>query len=172
MLERNSKLMTKKMFQYLLPSVLMIFAMQFGSLFDGIIVGNLIGNEALTASSLVLPILFVIQLPGFAIGTGGSIVVANLLGKREVKKAKTVFTLSVILAVSVSLIFTIISFFVSEPLARLFCPEEFVELARQYVFIYLLTDPIVTITLVLACFVSVDNNPPVLFLDFFLNFTI
>ena len=159
MLERNSKLMTKKMFQYLLPSVLMIFAMQFGSLFDGIIVGNLIGNEALTASSLVLPILFVIQLPGFAIGTGGSIVVANLLGKREVKKAKTVFTLSVILAVSVSLIFTIISFFVSEPLARLFCPEEFVELARQYVFIYLLTDPIVTITLVLACFVSVDNNP-------------
>ena len=159
MLERNSKLMTKKMFQYLLPSVLMIFAMQFGSLFDGIIVGNLIGNEALTASSLVLPILFVIQLPGFAIGTGGSIVVANLLGKREVKKAKTAFTLSVILAVAVSLIFSIISFFVSEPLARLFCPEEFVELARQYVFIYLLTDPVVTITLVLACFVSVDNNP-------------
>ena len=159
MLERNSKLMTKKMFQYLLPSVLMIFAMQFGSLFDGIIVGNLIGNEALTASSLVLPILFVIQLPRFAIGTGGSIVVANLLGKREVKKAKTVFTLCIILAVAVSLIFTIISFFVSEPLARLFCPEEFVELARQYVFIYLLTDPIVTITLVLACFVSVDNNP-------------
>ena len=61
MLERNSKLMTKKMFQYLIPSILMIFAMQFGSLLDGILVGNLIGNDALTASSLVLPILFVIQ---------------------------------------------------------------------------------------------------------------
>ena len=42
MLERNSKLMTKKMFQYLIPSILMIFAMQFGSLLDGILVGNLI----------------------------------------------------------------------------------------------------------------------------------
>lgn len=159
MLERNSKLMTKKMFQYLIPSILMIFAMQFGSLLDGILVGNLIGNDALTASSLVLPILFVIQLPGFAIGTGGSIVVANLLGKREIKKAKTAFTLSMILAVGVSLIFTILSFFVSEPLAALFCPEEFKELGKQYIFAYLLTDPIVGFTLALACFVSVDNNP-------------
>lgn len=159
MLERNSKLMTKKMFQYLVPSILMIFAMQFGSLLDGILVGNLIGNDALTASSLVLPILFVIQLPGFAIGTGGSIVVANLLGKREIKKAKTAFTLSMILAVGVSLIFTILSFFVSEPLAALFCPEEFKELGKQYIFAYLLTDPIVGFTLALACFVSVDNNP-------------
>ena len=159
MLERNSKLMTKKMFQYLIPSILMIFAMQFGSLLDGILVGNLIGNDALTASSLVLPILFVIQLPGFAIGTGGSIVVANLLGKREIKKAKTAFTLSMILAVGVSLIFTILSFFVSEPLAALFCPEEFKELGKQYIFAYLLADPIVGFTLALACFVSVDNNP-------------
>ena len=159
MLERNSKLMTKKMFQYLIPSILMIFAMQFGSLLDGILVGNLIGNDALTASSLVLPILFVIQLPGFAIGTGGSIIVANLLGKREIKKAKTAFTLSMIIAVGVSLIFTVLSFFVSEPLAALFCPEEFKELGKQYIFAYLLTDPIVGFTLALACFVSVDNNP-------------
>ena len=62
MLERNSKKKKKKMFQYLIPSILMIFAMQFGSLVDCILVGNLIGNDALTASSLVLPILFVIQL--------------------------------------------------------------------------------------------------------------
>ena len=159
MLERNSKLMTKKMFQYLIPSILMIFAMQFGSLLDGILVGNLIGNDALTASSLVLPILFVIQLPGFAIGTGGAIVVANLLGKREVQKAKTAFTLSMIIAVGASLVFTILSFFVSEPLAALFCPPDFKELAKQYIFGYLLTDPIVGFTLALACFVSVDNNP-------------
>lgn len=159
MLERNSKLMTKKMFQYLIPSILMIFAMQFGSLFDGILVGNLIGNDALTATSLVLPILYVAQLPGFAIGTGGSIVVAMLLGKREVKKAKTTFSLCMMIAFGVSLLFAILSFFISEPLAALFCPAEFKELGRQFVFVYLLIDPIVGFTLALACFVGVDNNP-------------
>ena len=159
MLERNSKLMTKKMFQYLIPSILMVFAMQFGSLLDGILVGNLIGNDALTATSLVLPILYIIQLPGFAIGTGGSIVVATLLGKREVQKAKTTFSICMIIAVGVSLIFTVLSFFISAPLASLYCPEEFKELGRQFIFIYLLTDPIVGFTLALTCFVSVDNNP-------------
>ena len=161
MLARNSKLMTKKMFQYLFPSILMIFAMQFGSLLDGILVGNMIGNDALSATSLVLPILYVVQLPGFAIGTGGSIVVATLLGKREVKKAQTAFVLSMIIAVGVSLIFTILSFFVSEPLARLFCPDDarYIEMGRQYIFIYLLTSPIIAFGLVLASFVGVDNNP-------------
>ena len=159
MLERNSKLMTKKMFQYLLPSILMIFAMQFGSLFDGILVGNLMGNDALSATSLVLPILYVIQLPGLAIGVGGSIVVATLLGKREIQKAKTTFTICLIIGVGVSLIFTILSFFVSKPLAELFCPAEFADLAREYIFIYLLTDPIIAFALVLASFVGVDNNP-------------
>ena len=159
MLERNSKLMTKKMFQYLIPSILMIFAMQFGSLLDGILVGNLIGNDALTATSLVLPILYVVQLPGFAIGTGGSIVVAMLLGKREVKKAKTTFSLCMIIAFGVSLLFAVLSFFISEPLAALYCPAEFKELGRQFIFVYLLTDPIVGVALALACFVGVDNNP-------------
>lgn len=159
MLQRNSKLMTKKMIQYLIPSILMIFAMQFGSLLDGILVGNLIGNDALSATSLVLPVLFIIQLPGFAIGTGGSIVVANLLGKREVKKAKTTFAICMLIAVGFSTIFAILSFFVSAPLAALYCPAEFQELGRQYIFIYLLTDPIVGFTLALSCFVSVDNNP-------------
>ena len=159
MLERNSKLMTKKLFQYLIPSILMIFAMQFGSLLDGILVGNLIGNDALTASSLVLPVLFVAQLPGFAIGVGGSIVVATLLGKREIKKAKTTFSLCMIIGVGVSAIFAILSFFVSAPLAGLFCPDEFKELGRQYIFIYLLIDPIIGFALVLASFVGVDNNP-------------
>ena len=159
MLERNSKLMNKKLVQYLLPSMLMIFAMQFGSLFDGIFVGNFIGNDALTASSLVVPILYVIQLPGIAIGVGGSIVVANLLGKREISKSKTVFSICMILGMAISLVFTILSFFVSEPLARLFCPEEYVELARQYVFVYLVSDPAIVFALLIASFIGVDNNP-------------
>ena len=159
MLERNSKLMNKKLIQYLLPSMLMIFAMQFGPLVDGIFVGNFIGNDALSASSLVLPILYIIQLPGFALGTGGAIVVANYLGKRNVSKSKTTFVLCLILGMAFSFLFAAISYFTAEPLARLFCPEALVEHARQYVLVYMATDPIITLALLLASFVGVDNNP-------------
>ena len=83
MLERNSKLINKKFYQYLIPSVLTIFAMQFASLFDGIIVGNLLGGVALSASSMAVPVILIVQMPGLALGVGGAIVVGSLLGKRD-----------------------------------------------------------------------------------------
>ena len=139
--------------------MLMIFAMQFGSLVDGILVGNMIGNDALSASSLVLPILYIIQLPGFAIGTGGAIVVANLLGKRNVSKSRTTFVICMLVGLAFSLVFAGISYFTAGPLAKLFCPPDLVEYARQYVLVYMATDPIITLALLLASFVGVDNNP-------------
>ena len=157
-LTRNSKLINKKFIAYLFPSILMIFAMQFGSLVDGILVGNFIGNEALSASSLVLPVLYVVQIPGFALGIGGSIIVANLLGKRDVIGAKKTFSFSVIIGMAISLFFAAISFFVSKPLANLF-GGGLTEYSYPYVFMYLLTDPVITFALLIGSFMAVDNNP-------------
>lgn len=157
-LERNSKLINRKFITYLIPSILMIFAMQFGSLVDGVLVGNFIGNEALSASSLVLPILYVVQIPGFALGIGGSIVVANLLGKRDASGAKKAFSYSIIVGMGISILFAIISIFVSKPLAALFS-ESLLEYSYPYVFMYLVTDPIITLALLIGSFMAVDNNP-------------
>lgn len=160
-LKRNSKLINRKFITYLIPSILMIFAMQFGSLVDGIFVGNFIGNEALSASSLVMPILYIVQIPGFALGIGGAIVVANLLGKRDEIGAKKAFSFSIIVGMGISIAFAILSFFVSAPLAALFgqSSPEYTEYARQYIFIYLVTDPIITFALLIGSFMAVDNNP-------------
>ena len=136
----------------------MIFAMQFGSLVDGILVGNMIGSAALSATSLVLPILFVVQMPGFALGVGGSIIAANLLGQRDIAKAKRVFSISMIVGVGISLVFAALSFFISRPLALLF-GETLADYSADYVFMYLLTDPIISIALLLGSFMAVDNNP-------------
>ena len=157
-LERNSKLINRKFIMYLVPSILMIFAMQFGSLVDGILVGNFIGNDALSASSLVLPILYIVQIPGFAIGVGGAIVVANLLGKRDIVGAKKAFSFSMIVGMSISIVFALISFFASRPLAALF-GEASLEYSYPYVYMYLLTDPIITFALLIGSFMAVDNNP-------------
>lgn len=157
-LERNDKLVSKKFIYYLIPSMLMIFAMQFSSLLDGILIGNLISSEALSATSLVMPVLYVIQAPGFALGVGGSIVVANKLGKRDIEGAKKDFSISIIISIIISLIFAGISFFASEPLAKLF-GEASEEYSYPYIYMYLLTDPIITVALLLGSFMAVDNNP-------------
>ena len=109
-LSRNAKLVNKKFIQYLIPSILMIFAMQFGSFIDGILVGNMINEQALSATALVVPILYLIQLPGFALGVGGSIVISILLGKRDMEGAKKAFSISLILGVGISLVFALLAF--------------------------------------------------------------
>ena len=158
MFERNTKLINKKFYQYLIPSILTIFAMQFASLLDGIIVGNFIGGDALSASSMVLPILYVIQTPGMALGVGGAIVVGMLLGKRDLVKANKAFSACFIYGVFISIIFAALGPFISMPLANLFAPS-LVDYSYQYVLIYLVTDPIITIALLLSSFMIVDNNP-------------
>lgn len=159
-LERNSKLVNRKFIQYLIPSILMIFAMQFGSLVDGILVGNMIGNDALSATSLVSPILYIIQLPGFALGAGGSIVIANLLGKRDTEGAKKTFSIAIVIGLGISIIFALLAFLISKPLASLFSADPvYQEYAYQFILGYLLTDPIITISLIIGSFMAVDNNP-------------
>lgn len=156
--KRNNRIINKKFIQYLIPSILMIFAMQLCSLFDGILVGNLISQQALAATSLVMPILFVIQAPGFSLGLGGAIVIANKLGKRDLEGAKKVFSISLILGVGISILFAAIAYFVTDPLVKLF-GEAAYNYAYPYVLIYLLTDPIVTLALLLGSFMAVDNSP-------------
>ena len=160
-LTRNSKLINRKFITYLIPSILMIFAMQFGSLVDGILVGNFIGNDALSASSLVMPILYIIQIPGFALGIGGAIVVATLLGKRDVIGAKKAYSFSVIAGMGISLIFSAIAYPIAGPLASLFSDGDpiYQEFASQYILMYLVTDPIITFALLIGSFMAVDNNP-------------
>ncbi len=156
-LKRNSKLINRKFITYLIPSILMIFAMQFGSLVDGILIGNYLGPTALSASSLVMPILYIVQIPGFALGIGGAIVVATLLGKRDVIGAKKAYSFSIIVGMSISILFALIAFPVAEPLASLFGGDT--ELCRQYILGFLLTDPIITYALLIGSFMAVDNSP-------------
>ena len=160
MIERNAKLINRKLYQYLIPSVLMIFAMQIGSLLDGIIIGNFIGTNALSATSLVMPVLYVIQIPGFALGVGGSIAVANLLGKREVSRANKTFSACLIYGTIVSAVFTVLAPFVSQPLANLFA-EAFFDYSYNYILVYMLTNPLVMLSIMLASFMATDNNPKI-----------
>ena len=58
--QRNDKLIRRKFYQYLIPTVIMAMVMQLGSLADAILVGNILGEDALSASSLGLPVVFLV----------------------------------------------------------------------------------------------------------------
>ena len=159
--QRNDKIIRRKFYQYLIPTVLMVLAMQFGSLADAIVIGNFLGDSALSAASLALPAVFLVEIPGMMIGTGASIVGANFIGKRLIKEASQTFKYAIFLSFVVSLIFIPIGIFAGDAVAKLFAGS-FTDLApmiSQYIQVYAYQAPLLGVGITLAYFLSSDNNP-------------
>ena len=159
--KRNDRIIRRKFYQYLVPTVLMVMAMQFGSLADAILVGNLLGSDVLTAVSLGLPIVFFVEVPGFTIAVGASIVGANMIGKRQTAMAGQVFKLSLLLSFLVGLIFIPIGIFFGDSIASLLAGN-FTGLTPfivQYIKVYFYQAPLLGLGLVVAYFLPSDNSP-------------
>ena len=159
--KRNDRLIRRKFYQYLIPTVLMVMAMQFGSLAEAILVGNLLGENALSAASLGLPVVFLVELPGLAIGGGASIVASNLIGQRRIEEASKVFKLSILSAFLLSLIWVPVMVFFNAQIASLFCGNlsYLVGLVIPYIGVYFLQGAIINIGIVIAFFLPSDSNP-------------
>ena len=158
---RNDKIVARKFYQYLIPAVLMVLAMQFGSLADAIVIGNFLGENALSAASLAMPIVFLVELPGFCLAVGGGIVAANFIGKRMVDDASKAFKVCLILGFLASLIFIPVGIFLSGPIATWLAGnfQELQPMMAQYIMVYCLEAPIIGVGLVVAYILPSDNNP-------------
>jgi Na+-driven multidrug efflux pump len=75
---------------------------------DQIIVGRYLGKEALASVGASFPILFALIALIMGITTGGTIVIAQLFGAKEIKKVKqAIDTIFIVMAIS-SVIMTVV----------------------------------------------------------------
>lgn len=158
--KRNDYLVKKKFYDYMIPSFLSEVALHAGTVIDAVIVGNLIGVDALSAVTLSNPMIHVLFIPGLILGLGGSTIAAILLGERKIKEASNIFSSCIVVGVIFSIVAAFSAFFISEPLAQLLADDpKFVSMVEEYLFINILGLPILSLTLLTCEFMSVDNNP-------------
>lgn len=157
---RNDYLIKRKFNSYLLPGVLMAIAMQLGNIVDSILVSMFIDIDGLTAISLSMPALCFMQMFGFAIGVGGAITISVMLGKRQLDEASGVFSVCFVAVTLVSLMFTLLSFFVTKPLTLVLASTPKLQaLLEPYLFIFICFIPALNLCLTLSNIMTVDNNP-------------
>ena len=143
-----------------MPGILMAIAMQLGNIVDSILVSMFIDIDGLTAISLSMPVLCFMQMFGFVFGIGGAVTISVKLGKRQMKEASGIFSVCVIAAAAVSLLFTALSFFITKPLTMfLASTPELQALLEPYLFIFICFIPTLNMCLVFANMMTVDNNP-------------
>lgn len=78
---KKNKLAT--ILQFSVPSIISMLLSTLITITDGYFTGNYIGEEALAAINLGLPILYFYLGVGLCVGVGGSVICGRLLGAKE-----------------------------------------------------------------------------------------
>ncbi|MCI8483898.1 MAG: hypothetical protein HFH41_06120 [Lachnospiraceae bacterium] len=159
-MKRNAFLINRKVHQYILPGILMTVAMQLGNVVDGMIVGNILGPDAMAAIEISMPVLLLLQMPAMMLAMGGAAEAAVLLGKRKIKEASSVLTASLAYGGILACFFALFTWILPGPLAMILSGNEHLAaLAEPYIMVNFGGIPILTIAIIFCYFMNADNHP-------------
>ena len=123
---------------FMLPIFLGNIFQQLYNLVDALIVGRIIGINALAAVGATSPIIFMIISFIFASTQGFTVITAQKFGAREYDLVKKSLAASIVLSAALTIIVTLISApFAYQMLAFLRTPTDIIDMADTYLFIML-----------------------------------
>ncbi len=142
--ESNTQLMTigdyrKKIILFAIPLFIGNLFQQMYNTADSLIVGNLLGAQALAAVSSVssLVFLFVGFFQGFS--TGAGVIIARYIGGQKEDETSNAVHTTVFLGILLSIVMTIIGYFLSPEILKLMgTPDDVFYLSKTYLQIYFL----------------------------------
>lgn len=98
----------KTLLQFSIPSIVAMLLQTVITITDGYFTGNYVGDSALAAINLGLPILYVYLGTGLCVGVGGSVISGRLLGAKNRQKASEVFAQTIVTAIAISAIISLV----------------------------------------------------------------
>ena len=143
---------TRLFFRCALPSMVSMAVTALYLVADGIFVGLLLGEDALAAVNLVMPLVMISFALADMVAVGSSVQIAIHLGEKRQIDACRIFTFCSGLIVAISCAVGVAGFFLAEPVLRLMGANAAVTaLAAAYLQVYALFSPLIMI------FFAVDN---------------
>ena len=98
----------KKLLRFVLPSVIMMLFTSIYGVVDGFFVSNFAGKTSFAAINLIMPFVMVLGGIGFMIGTGGTALVAKILGEGDRKRANQTFSMMILLTLILGVILSVV----------------------------------------------------------------
>lgn len=119
MIQLSDHFTSKKLLKFTLPSIIMMIFTSIYGVVDGFFVSNYAGDTPFKAVNLIMPFLMILGTVGFMFGTGGTALVANVLGEGNKKKANEYFSLFTYVTFILGLLFMILGLIFMRPIAYL-----------------------------------------------------
>ena len=160
MQKRNSYLVGKTFNKYLLASVLTVAATYIANIVDAMIVGNLIGADALAAVNLSKPILQTIFAISCLYVASSTILTGMAIGKGDREKANMLFTFSIIVSCLLGAGISCAGMWGFDSLSALLCQSDALRpMTNDFTMVTLLSAVPMLLMYTFDQFVTVDGSP-------------
>lgn len=108
-----------KLLRFVFPSVVMMVFTSIYGVVDGLFVSNFAGKTAFAAINLIMPFIMILGGMGFMIGTGGTALVARVLGEGDSKRANRYFSMLVYVTIALGVFLSVIGVIFMRPVSHL-----------------------------------------------------
>ena len=150
----------KVYWRFLWSAILIALSGCLGNVVDAIIVGNLIGEDAVSAINLTRPVVQFMYTLNMLLATGAGILVGVEIGKKNMPRAAYFYTLSMAACLIVGLLITAVGLFCPGTATGLLCSNvHLYQLTFEYLSIMLLGAPAYMVMWALSTMVGVDGSP-------------
>ena len=105
--------------QFSVPSIIAMLLSTVLTLTDGYFTGNYVGEQALAAINLGLPILYFYLGVGLCVGVGGTVISGRLLGAKKQDKASQVFSQTIVTAAVICVVTSLLVFCLFSPILKI-----------------------------------------------------
>lgn len=139
---------TRLFFRCAVPAVV---SSVFGALYsvvDGMFVGRYLGEDALAAINLIMPIIIIVEAISNMIATGASVNMSILLGSQKRDDASRVFSFSVRFILAFSCIISVLGYLFARPFISFISPgasQNAIQCGTDYLKIYAIFGPLIPI---------------------------
>lgn len=152
----------KTILQFSIPSIIAMLLQTAITITDGYFTGNYVGENALAAINLGLPILYFYLGIGLCIGVGGNVICGKLLGAKDKNKASEVHSQTVVTAAIICIVISILVFLLFSPILKVLRADGSLSLYfTQYYRIMLFTYPLMVMSTILSMFIRMDGKPQI-----------
>ena len=152
----------KTILQFSVPSIIAMLLQTAITITDGYFTGNYVGENALAAINLGLPILYFYLGVGLCVGVGGTVICGRLLGAEEKHKASEVFSQTLATAAAICILTSIAVFLLFSPILEVLRADgELSGFFTRYYRIMLFTYPLMVVGTTLGMFLRVDGKPQI-----------
>lgn len=113
----------KKLLYFTVPTILMMVFISIYGIVDGLFVSNFAGEIQFKAVNFIMPFLMILGTIGYMLSSGGTAVVASILGEGDKKKANEYFSLFVYVGFVSGVVISLIAFLLMEKVASMLGAE-------------------------------------------------